>query len=175
MMRKRVKDRNIETQGAERQGGRQYGRLMAAILVILAATWYVSTFWYQLMLIQGKSMEPSFHSWQLVVLDKQPGEPGRGDVIAFHCDSLQAVLVKRVVALPGDSVLIKDGVLYINGEPDKTLPGESCISYAGIAAEELVLSEEEYFVLGDNLEYSKDSRYEEIGCIQKSDIIGRIL
>lgn len=154
---------------------KKYGKYVFTLLTVLAVTWYVSTFWYQLMLIQGQSMEPAFHSWQLVVLEKQPEDLCHGDVIAFRCDNLQTVLVKRIVAMPGDTVQVRDGILYVNNSPSEVITTGDGITYAGIAEVELVISEEEYFVLGDNVELSKDSRYSQIGCVQKSDIIGRIL
>ena len=162
----------------------KYIKYILAGIGLLALTWYISTFWYQLMLIQGQSMEPTFHSWQLVLLEKQPKQLEAGDVIAFRCDGLQAVLVKRIVALPGERVEIRQGVLYVNGAKSEVF-SEVCrtgaegeiptITYAGIAGEEIQLSAEEYFVLGDNLPYSKDSRYSIVGCVKKSDIIGKVL
>lgn len=162
----------------------KYIKYILAGIGLLALTWYISNHWFQLMLIQGQSMEPAYHSWQLVLLEKQPKQLEVGDVIAFRCDGLQAVLVKRIVALPGDRVEIREGNLYVNGarsdvfsEAQKTgAAGEPAyIEYAGIAGEELQLSAQEYFVLGDNLPYSKDSRYHIVGCINKSDIIGKVL
>lgn len=134
---------------------------------------YISNNWYQLLLIQGHSMEPAYHSWQLAVIDKHSENYTNGDVVAFWCSELDSVLIKRIVGSPGDSVKIINGVLYINGEPTKVY--ESYISYAGIAEKTIFLKEGEYFVMGDNYEYSKDSRYANIGCVSKDEIIGRVL
>ena len=153
----------------------KYIKYILAGIGLLAFTWYISNHWFQLMLIQGQSMEPAYHSWQLVLLEKQPKQLEVGDVIAFRCDGLQAVLVKRIVALPGDRVEIREGALYVNGIKSEVLPEPAFIEYAGIAGEKLQLSAQEYFVLGDNLPYSKDSRYHIVGCVNKSDIIGKVL
>lgn len=118
-------------------------------------------------------MLPAYHSGQLVILEKQAGEIHRGDVIAFSCDGVKGILVKRVAGLPGDTVVIRNGILYINGQPDETI--RPPMDYMGLAEEERQLGMEEYFVLGDNTKESRDSRYEEIGCVHEADIIGKIL
>ena len=120
-------------------------------------------------------MEPSFHNFQLVILEKDFEEIAAGDVVACKSEALQAVLVKRVVAVPGDTVQIRDGKLYVNEQPSPGQIPERIIAYPGIAAEPLTLGAGEYFLLGDNYEQSKDSRYEEINVINKNDIIGRVL
>lgn len=172
------------------------GWLLAIILIIMAA-WYISEFHYQLMLIQGDSMSPSFHHLQLVVLDKHSEEFSYGDVVAFRCAGLDAVLVKRVVACPGDTVQIvflnemssngqdtselgalnvkKGGILLVNGEINTVYGREAVFDYAGIAEKELKLGKGEYFVIGDNVAESKDSRYQSIGTVRVEDIIGKVL
>lgn len=119
-------------------------------------------------------MAPSYKSWQLVIIRKNPSHLASGDVIVFQCAQLNTILIKRIVACPGDTVQIKDGCLYVNGICQDKVPYHS-ISYAGIAENPVTLSSNEYFVLGDNLEYSKDSRYVDIGCIQKENILGTVL
>lgn len=145
------------------------------LLAVFLLAWYVSAYHYQFLLIQGNSMEPSFHNLQLVVMAKNYEEILTGEVIACKADNLDAVLVKRVVAAPGDRVQITDGMLYVNGVLGQHQRPGMEIAYAGIAEEPILLGAEEYFVLGDNYAYSKDSRYEEINVIQKKDIIGVIL
>lgn len=119
-------------------------------------------------------MLPSYHNLQPVVINKKFEDILVGDVIAFRSDSFNAILIKRVVALPGDSVEIKEGTLYVNGVPDSCINSNEKITYAGIAQTQLTLGEDEYFVLGDNYAYSKDSRYEEVGCISHNNIIGKV-
>ncbi len=120
-------------------------------------------------------MEPSYHNWQMVLLDKHTSHYGCGDVVAFRCEELGAVLVKRIVAVPGDTVQIEDGILYKNGLPAEESLIKEYLTYAGIAERPVVLAEGEYFLLGDNYGESKDSRYEEIGCVRKEDILGKVL
>jgi signal peptidase I len=82
--------------------------------------------------------------------------------------------VKRVIGVPGDTVLILDGVVYVNGELYEEEGEVDAILDAGIAAEEIVLGDDEYFVLGDNRNNSEDSRYANIGNIKKEYIIGKV-
>lgn len=145
------------------------------ILALFLVCFYISHFWYQVMLIQGGSMEPSYHSWQFVLLDKHTKSYGCGDVVAFRCDGLKTVLVKRVVAVPGDTVQIVDGVLRRNGAAVEDGLVNRRLDYAGIAEKAVILGENEYFLLGDNYEESKDSRYEEVGCVSEKDILGKVI
>ena len=142
-------------------------------LIVLAA-WYVSTFWYQLMLIQGGSMEPTYHNMQLVLLDKHSKEYSKGDVAAIDCPGLSATIVKRIVAVPGDSVQIENGSLLVNGGISSYYADQT-FDYVGMLAEKIVLSEEEYVVIGDNVLQSKDSRYEEVGIVRENQLTGRII
>lgn len=73
---------------------------IAWIPVIIIFTYYVSSNWYQLLLIHGDSMNPTYHNMQFVMIDKYSGGYTYGDVIAFQCDNLDSVLVKRIVACP---------------------------------------------------------------------------
>ena len=117
-------------------------------------------------------MEPAYHDGQLVVLSKFRKDYDRSEVVLFDCESLGCALLKRVAACGGDTVEIKDGSLYVNRLP---VEGYTDISYAGIASEELLISEGCYFVLGDNLEVSKDSRYDYVGIISEEDILGCVI
>lgn len=154
---------------------RKYKKQAVIIALTGIFAWYVSVFYCQFMLIQGESMHPAYHRWQFVLLWKHNYEPNAGDVVAFECESLDALLVKRIVAVPGDTLQILDGILFVNGKPDASASAKGKILYGGIAGTKLVLLEDEYFVLGDNYECSKDSRYREIGCIKRECILGKIV
>lgn len=143
-------------------------------LMIPLAAWYVSQNWYQLMLIQGNSMEPNYHHLQLVVLNKHDRQFQHGDVVAFRCEELNSVLVKRIIAVPEDTAQISDGTLLINDHVSQVYPDTGMISFAGILAESVKLGPEEYLVLGDNLHDSKDSRYQEVGIVSEEDMFGKI-
>lgn len=120
-------------------------------------------------------MELSYHDWQIVWLDKRSDLYTYGDVIAFCCDLLDKILVKRAVALSGDSIHIVDGSLYVNGEVSTVYPKQGKFKRSGIAAEVMSAKDKQNFVIGDNIRESKDSRYEEIGFVDASDIIGKVV
>lgn len=152
-----------------------YKKYILLLAAIALAAWLISTFWLQLALIQGDSMEPSFHSGQLVLLRKNFKDLQVEDVVAFRSEGLKGILIKRIAAGPGDTVEITEGTLYLNGVArTEAFEGKS-IEFAGIAAEPITLKEGEYFVLGDNVAHSRDSRYEEIGCVRQRDIIGKVV
>ena len=145
------------------------------ITIIVLVTWYISSNLVQFALIQGDSMLPTYHNMQLVLVDKHSNEFHYNDVIVFTNEKLNASLIKRIIAIPGDTVQIIDGIVYVNNIPSPFLTQDRLISYSGIASSPLHLSSDEYFVLGDNFEESKDSRYPEIGCIKHDTILGRII
>jgi len=115
-------------------------------------------------------MEPTYHEHQLLLIDRRAERFDSGTVVAFRQEGLGALLVKRIAAVPGDEVWVSDEVLYVNGRA--VCNG---ITYAGIARDKLLLRQGEYFVLGDNLEESRDSRYEDVGIVKEENIVGSIL
>ena len=128
--------------------------------------------------IIGVSMEPQLYNGQQVLVNRfiyRLTSPDRGDVVVFLPSGNQNThyYVKRVVALPEDRVVIRDGVLYINDLPytDRTLDK---IADPGILSNELTLEKDEYFVIGDNINNSEDSRSGNIGPVKASSIIGKV-
>jgi signal peptidase I len=124
----------------------------------------------------GTSMEPVLFNGEEVLLNRiiyQFSTPKRGDIVAFHPNGNENthLYVKRIVALPGETIQIKQGSVYINGEMSamdiETLD-------AGIASEPMKLGDEEYFVMGDNRENSEDSRSANIGNVTREMIEGKV-
>lgn len=136
------------------------------------AAWYISANWYQLMLIQGRSMEPAYKNLQIVLLDKHTESYTRGQAVAFSCEGLSSVLVKRIVAVPGDRAQIREGTLYINGAVSQVYPQEGMFEFSGILQEEIQMEAMQYLVIGDNVEESIDSRYPEVGILSRDEILG---
>ena len=124
----------------------------------------------------GNSMVPTLEDGNQLVTDKityRFQEPERFDIIVFPHEPMHEFYIKRIIGMPGETVEIgEDGVIYINGEVL-----EENYGYGQTAPQErtgeIVLGEDEYFVLGDNREVSLDSRYREVGNIPRSIIIGR--
>lgn len=125
----------------------------------------------------GVSMEPALYNGQEVLINRfiyKITSPKRGDVIAFLPNGNQNshYYLKRIVGLPGESIQIIDGYVYINGE---RLPEDEYDKMAdyGIVGNEIQLGSDEYFVLGDNRNMSEDSRSGNIGAVKKDTIAGK--
>jgi signal peptidase I len=147
--------------------------IVLLVLVVICSL-LCSLFCFQLTLIQGDSMEPNYHSAQLRLLNKLDKDYRHGDCILFYCEDLKCSLIKRIVALPGDRVQIKEGTLLINGAACTPYPNSPKIEHAGLAENELTVPEGCCFVLGDNFTYSRDSRHAEVGFVKFEDIRGKI-
>ena len=102
-------------------------------------------------------------------------DPKTNDIVVFlpNGNEKSHYYVKRVIGVPGDTVQIKNGTVYVNGKAFDEETDVASIEDAGLAAEEITLGAEEYFVLGDNRNNSEDSRYANIGNIKKDYIIGK--
>lgn len=120
-------------------------------------------------------MSPAYHNMQFVIIDRHSIDYTYGDVITFKCENLNSVLAKRVAACPGDIVEIKDGTLYVNDAVSSIYDKEYIFEYSGIAQYPLYLEVNQYFVIGDNIAASKDSRHEEVGVVYIEDIIGKVI
>ena len=101
-------------------------------------------------------------------------DPERFDIIVFrYLYKKNTFYIKRVIGLPGETVQIADGVIYINGEPLEEDYGLEEITNPGRALEPITLGEDEYFVLGDNRNGSSDSRMTDVGNITRKQIVGK--
>ena len=103
-------------------------------------------------------------------------DPNPGDIIVFRPNGNEKshLYIKRVIAGPGDTVEIRQGVVYVNGEVFDESVEVASIEEAGIASEPIKLGADEFFVLGDNRNNSEDSRFANIGNIKKEYIIGKV-
>lgn len=148
-----------------------FGIAAAVFLGIMTVNFFgIST------IVIGNSMEPVLFNGEEVLLNKiiyQFSTPKRGDVIAFHPngDENTHMYVKRIVGLPGESVQIKQGSVYINGE---MYAMDMETNEAGVAADMVELGDDEYFVMGDNRENSEDSRSANIGNVSREMIVGKV-
>ena len=126
----------------------------------------------------GSSMESTLAANDPIIINKfayRISDPKRFDVIVFKQSGREHSFynIKRIIGLPGETVLIKDGNIYINGEMiEEYSIVEPMINY-GLAGEEISLEDNEYFVLGDNRNNSEDSRFASIGNITRDEIIGK--
>lgn len=151
---------------------------VAEIAAVIFLAYFIIYYCVEKTTVIGSSMEPTLSANDHIIINKfiyRISDPKRFDVIVFKQSGKEHSYynIKRIIGLPGETVQIKNGEVYINGEKLKeTVNVESMVNY-GLAAEEITLEENEYFVLGDNRNNSEDSRFASIGNIRRDEIIGK--
>lgn len=145
--------------------------IAAAVLIAFV----IRTFLFEPVRVDGGSMLETLQDGEIMFVTKYDylaSDPERFDVVICHYPNRGATnFVKRVVGLPGDTVEIRDGYLYVNGE----LYEEDYIDhrpYADFAA--YTVPEGYYFVMGDNRANSHDSRADDVGPITRDQIVGHV-
>ena len=131
-------------------------------------------------IVQEHSMENTLKPNDYLFISKQSyrlfGDPQRGDIIVFHsvlttAEGAEKLLVKRIIALPGDTICITGGVVYVNGEPqDEPYTKDG---YTDTEMEEVTVPEGQLFCMGDNRQNSRDSRDPLIGFVDEDDVLGK--
>ena len=151
--------------------------MLIYIGVVLGVTFLIITFVGQRTHVSGESMENTLDNGDQLIVDKityRFQDPERFDIIVFPFHYKEnTYYIKRIIGLPGETVQIADGTIYINGEVLEESYGREVMQDPGIAAEPITLGEDEYFVLGDNRNQSSDSRDPSVGLIHRDEIIGR--
>ncbi|MCM1113117.1 MAG: signal peptidase I [Muribaculum sp.] len=151
------------------------------LLCVLAAAWFLVAFVVQRTAVEGSSMEATLSDGDNLFVEKLSyrfGDPQRFDIIVFPYQHEEGVYyIKRIIGLPGETVRIDEkGNIYINDKILQESYGREVIQadHVGRAAEPVTLGDDEYFVMGDNRNNSKDSRTEAVGNVHKKDILGRV-
>jgi len=155
------------------------------LLIILPISYFV----FQPFIVQGSSMEPNFYDKQYLVVDELTyrfHEPQRGDVLVLHYPKdPKQYFIKRIIGLPGEKVKIDSGhvVIYNTEHPNGFALSESYLPSQTITTPHvstivsdktiLTLGPDQYFMLGDNRQFSSDSR--DWGILPKDEIVGRVL
>ena len=147
------------------------------IVLIIALTWIVVTFVGQRTEVSGSSMETTLSDKDQLIVDKMTyrfRDPKRYDIVVFPYQYQDnTYYIKRIIGLPGETVQILSGMVYIDGMRLDEHYGNEIMENPGTAEEPLTLGEDEYFVLGDNRNNSSDSRASDVGLIHRKDLIGR--
>lgn len=167
----------IEKERSRLQYRSRYSRTLkstiAVLLVVAAIAVLIATLWMPVLRIYGTSMVPTLEDGQIVISVKTESfEPG--DIAAFYLGN--KVLVKRYIAGPGEWInLDESGNVFINGEPlDEPYLTEKSYGQTNIELPYQV-PDERYFLMGDNREVSIDSRNTTVGCVEKDQIVGKIV
>ncbi len=167
-----------------RQLGEFFLDMIETIVIALSIFLVIYLFFMQPHQVNGQSMVPNFQSGEYVLTDKvsyRMGDPKPGDIVVFHAPEAAQCpkgtgcdFIKRVLAVPGDTVQVENDAIIVNGVPreEPYIPAEfQTLAGAYMRGKTITLGPDEYFVSGDNRPYSSDSRA--WGPIRKSDIVGR--
>ncbi|MCU0680420.1 MAG: signal peptidase I [Planctomycetes bacterium] len=158
--------------------------LVKIVAICLAIVLPVKYFLIQPFCVKGSSMEPNFHDFEYLIIDELSYRfkiPVRGEVIVFrYPENPKEYFIKRVIGLPGETVEIKNGHVYIKNQEkpngfvlqEDYIPKNVMTEPRGGEDYAITLTADQYFVLGDNREFSKDSRY--FGPVDKNFVIGRV-
>lgn len=150
-----------------------------ALLISVVIAGLIIAFIAQSFLVEGSSMEPSFHHGQRLMVEKVSyrfTEANRGDVVVFkYPGDMRRKFIKRIIGLPGDEISIKDGFLYINSVrmDENYINGPTYGTYSAPSFGPVLVPEDHYFVLGDNRRNSDDSRYPDVGFVPEKNLVGR--
>jgi signal peptidase I len=146
--------------------------VILALLIVLP----IRLFIFQPFIVKGQSMEPNFEDGDYLIIDEityRFREPKRGEVVVFKNPMNEHQrFIKRIVGLPGETVEISDGKIFISNGEKKVLNEPYLNSSFTTGEIQITLGKDEYFVLGDNRQFSLDSR--RFGPIRKKEIVGRV-
>ena len=181
-MSRRYKGLDFNRKPAKKISGEQIRELISWVFWIMISAIIAFVLMYVFGFrtnVIGNSMEPGLYSGQHIMINRlvyNVSMPKRGDVVAFVPNGNEDthISVKRIIGLPGDTVQIKDGYVYIDG----VLLDEQCaydkIADPGLLLNEIVLDEDQFIVLGDNRNFSEDSRSGNIGIVKSSFFVGKV-
>jgi signal peptidase I len=140
---------------------------------------FIVTYFVVPTVVSGESMYPTLNTEDYLIINKlayKKDIPNRGDIVVFRTElksenGNSKSLVKRVIALPNEHLVIKDGKVYVN---DKLID-EPYINDAYTDGNiDIIIPNDCYFAMGDNRLVSKDSRDEDVGLVKKDDIVGKV-
>jgi len=178
------KEENLKKEEISRAGIRKYIPFVLELIKIAIIAFVIVApiryFLFQPFIVSGASMAPNFATGDYLIVDEisyRFSSPQRGDVVVFNTSFIPGYygqrFIKRVIGLPGETVDIKNGQVKIIKDGKTTILDEKYLpdnlkTYGDV---NITLKADQYFVLGDNREYSYDSRM--WGVVPRSDIIGK--
>ena len=147
------------------------------LIIMLIAVFSLRQYVGEPIMVDGPSMDYTLASGERMLVEKVTylvKEPQRGDIIICYYPGYDVSCVKRVIGLPGDIVEIRGGLTYVNGElldeSEWTAEPYMWYDHSGV-----IVPKDHVFVMGDNRNYSKDSRDFTVGCIPYERIVGRAI
>lgn len=177
MSKKVYSDKKTKPEKIEQSSAKEIAGLVIYCLIVVVAMFLVIQFVGQRTIVIGDSMNPTLEDGENLITDKityRFKEPKRFDIVVFpYKDNTSKLLIKRIIGMPGETVQVIDGYVYINGHKLEEEYGNAVMTDGGLASNPITLGSDEYFVLGDNRNNSQDSRFASVGNIRRSDIIGR--
>ncbi len=156
--------------------GRVVWEYVKIIILAFAVAIILRTYVFEMTKVDGVSMEPTLQNGDALFalkINYLIGEPERGDIVILEApDRENEYYIKRVIGLPNEHIVIKDGLVYIN---DQMLPEPYLNNILTQGNTDLIIPSNSYFVVGDNRNQSHDSRSPEVGTIVRKDIIGQAI
>lgn len=162
-------------------------RFIIEIIAVIFIAWLIVEFALKKVSVIGSAMETTLYNGEDVMVNKTAYmlmSPKRNAIIAFYPEQKEdeqsilddsSILIRRVIGLPGEKIVIRDGSIYINGEKiEESYEFQKMLS-AGRAGSEITLAEDEYFVLSDNRSDMDDSRNTAFTKVKKENIIGKVI
>jgi len=151
---------------------------LVIIAAMIVAAWAITTYCVEKTNMTGSSMEGTLSDGDRIIINRMSyikNDPERFDVIVFEKNGKEHSYygIRRVIGLPGETVQIIDGEVYINGEVLEETVNVEAMRVYGLAEEPIVLDDDEFFVLGDNRNQSEDSRFTSMGNVTREEIIGK--
>lgn len=171
-------DSLVEKKEKKSSPGKDILEMLIYFAVVIVSVLLIHQFVGQQIEVSGSSMESTLHNEDHLILEKisyEIGTPKRFDIVVFRPYSYEkeTYYIKRVIGMPGETVQIIGSDIYIDGEKLDENYGNNPIADGGAAKEPITLDSDEYFLLGDNRNNSKDSRDTSIGAVKRDTIIGR--
>ena len=160
-------------------------RLIIKIIIWIAiltgavvAGWAITKYCFEFTNMIGSSMEETLSDGDRIMINRMSyikDDPERFDIIVFEKNGKEHSYygIRRVIGLPGETVQIIDGMVFINGEILDEPLNIDPMNVSGLAGEPIILDDDEFFVLGDNRNNSEDSRFTSMGNVTRDEILGK--
>ena len=154
------------------------GELIKDLIIAIVIAFVIVQF-IKPTIVMESSMEPNFYERDYLLVSRMAYKfdkmPQKGDVIIFKSDLRtedgdKKLLIKRVIGLPGDQIMIRDGIVTINGETDEQGYTKDGVTSGEV---EITVPEGELFCMGDNRAVSIDSRSSDVGCVEMDRVVGK--